>query len=242
MSEDLVPSADMPALIDSAAFALANARNAAEVLQAKEMAGFAYDQAKRAGRVARAQSAHSELMRGVRQAQGDAAEIEFSADARLAEEYTAAQERGEAAKAGQYERANVPEQNVSPASAADLGISRKTIHSGRIILAAETAEPGIVRRTISDVIERGEEPTKAVLGRAVAEAAGRRVQTPPTPKPAAGEAFTRFLDLAADMGTLSPQEIADGIPHASRRAELMTHVRSLLTMLERVDELVEGSA
>lgn len=43
---------------------------------------------------------------------------------RLAEEYDAAQERGEVAKAGQYERANVAGDNVSPATAADLGLRR----------------------------------------------------------------------------------------------------------------------
>ena len=44
----------LPQLVDHAAAGLSNARTAAEVLEAKDIASFAYDTAKRAARLARA--------------------------------------------------------------------------------------------------------------------------------------------------------------------------------------------
>lgn len=236
--EDL---SDLPALVDHARTALANARSAAEVLQAKELAGHAYDRAKRVGRFARAKAAHDDLIKAAHEVQGDAAEIEHGAIARLAEEYSTAQERGEVHSATSGARKGVSDGNaISPVSTADIGISRKTIHDGRLVQAAEEAQPGIVHRTVKDLVERGEEPTKAAIGRAVAEAAGRPAASKPKPEP--GEAFTRFISLAADMGRLAPKDIVAGIPAANRRAELMGHVRGLRDMLEAVDEIVEGVA
>jgi hypothetical protein len=58
----------------------------------------------------------------------------------------------------------VPKGNdVRPATAADSGLSRKAIHDARAIRDAEAAEPGIVRATLDELIEAGEEPTKAAL-------------------------------------------------------------------------------
>lgn len=66
---------------------------------------------------------------------------------RLAEEYDAAQERGEVAtrqnnpgSAGHVVGSNMP------ATAADLGLRRDEIHEARKLRDAERAEPGIVRR------------------------------------------------------------------------------------------------
>ena len=53
-----VPSQDLPSLIDRAASMLSGAKTAAEVLEAREVAGLAYDVAKRAARLQRAKSAH----------------------------------------------------------------------------------------------------------------------------------------------------------------------------------------
>ena len=90
-----------------------------------------------------------------------------SASARLADEYGAAQERGEVA-AGSVRTDIVPDENdVRPATAAELGLSRKDIHEARLIRDAERAEPGIVRRTLDEQLARGEEPTRAALRRAV---------------------------------------------------------------------------
>lgn len=173
------PAAEhLPALVDRAAAALTNARSSAEVLEASEMAGFAYDAAKRAGRLARAKEAHDELIGAVYRAQADALLIESEAKRRLADEYDVAQERGEVA--GQGKPVNLPDGNVLP-TAADIGLTPKAVHEARVIRDAEAADPGIVRRALDERIERGEEPTKAHLRQIVTEAALRGLRGPRSP-------------------------------------------------------------
>lgn len=62
------------------------------------------------------------------------------------------------------------------------------------------------------------------------------------PKPEPGEAFTRFLALAVDMGKLASKDIVAGIPAANRRAELMGHVRGLHDLLDAIDGIMEGGS
>ena len=87
----------LPGLVDRAASMLASAKTAAEVLEAREAAGLAYDMAKRIARLKNAKAAHDELVAAAHRAQADALEIEAAAKRRLADEYDAAQERGEIA-------------------------------------------------------------------------------------------------------------------------------------------------
>ena len=79
----------------------------------------------------------------VYRAQADALEIEAGAKRRLADEYDAAQDRGEITKAG-----NQPilpgENNCAPASVTDLGLTHKEIHEARLVRDAEVADPGVV--------------------------------------------------------------------------------------------------
>ena len=152
---------DLPGLIDRAASMLAGAKTAAEVLEAREFAGLAYDAAKRATRLSRAKSAHDDLIAAAHRAQADALEIEAAAKRRLADEYDAAQARGEVAGHG---RSKVEPANVT--TAADLGLRRDQIHDARLIRDAEQADPGIVRRTLNEKLERGEEPTRSAVRRA----------------------------------------------------------------------------
>ena len=175
------PSQDLPSLIDRATRMLLGAKTAAEVLEAREVAGLAYDVAKRAARLQRAKGAHDDLVAAAHRAQAHALEIEARAKRRLADEYDAAQARGEVAKVGQYERANVENDNVSPATAADLGLRRDQIHEARIIRDAEAADPGVVRRALDDRLERGEEPTRAALRKMVVDAAMRGLRPPRSP-------------------------------------------------------------
>ena len=93
----------------------------------------------------------------VHRAQADALEIEAQAKRRLADEYDAAQERGEVASQGK------PSKGEGLPTTAELGLSHKEVHEARTIRAAEEAEPGIVRATLESLIEAGEEPTKAAL-------------------------------------------------------------------------------
>jgi hypothetical protein len=88
--------------------------------------------------------------------QQDALEIESLAKRRLADEYDAAQDRGEVKAANNAKTTS----NAEAVSAADIGLTHKDVHDARLIRDAEAADPGITRRALDGMIERGEEPTK----------------------------------------------------------------------------------
>lgn len=69
---------------------------------------------------------------------------------RLADEYDAAQERGEVRTQGGDQTSK-----AEFCSAADIGLSHKDIHEARQIRDAEEANPGIIQRTLDDRIESG---------------------------------------------------------------------------------------
>ena len=203
---------DLPSLIDRAASTLAGAKTAAEVLEARDMAGLAYDVAKRAARLQRAKSAHDDLVVAAHRAQAHALEIEARAKRRLADEYDAAQARGEVARHGGGRNFKVGDGNVET-TAADLGLRRDQIHEARQIRDAEAAEPGIVRRALNERLEQGEEPTRAALRKMVVAAAkrgmrpqrpaGRRnpLHVPPTPERAAWQHVTGTFRAFAEWAT-----------------------------------------
>ncbi len=83
----------------------------------------------------------------------------------LADEYDAAQDRGEVAAAG-GDRSKIPDGNF--ATAAEIGLTHKDIHDARQIRDAEQADPGVIRRTLDTALAEGREPTKAVLRQAIA--------------------------------------------------------------------------
>lgn len=68
-------------------------------------------------------------------------EIEAAAKRRLADEYDAAQERGEVQKAGGDRLSIIPEEKNAP-KISDIGLSSKEIHEARIIRDAEEENPG----------------------------------------------------------------------------------------------------
>ena len=154
----------LPALVRNAAEKLARAETSAEVLDARREASFVYDAAKLQGRIAKAKQAHDEIIVAVMHAQADALDIESAAKRRLADEYDAAQEAGQVRKAGNA-NSSASEELVS---VADIGLTHKDIHEARQIRDAERADPGIVRRTLDGLIQRGEEPTRAAVRREIA--------------------------------------------------------------------------
>jgi len=89
------PDFDLRSLVDRATSFLANARSAADVLEARKAAGFAYDIAKCAARLQRVKDARDVLIGAAHRAQAHALEIEAPAKHRLADEYDAAQASGE---------------------------------------------------------------------------------------------------------------------------------------------------
>lgn len=164
----IVEASSLPALVDRASQALAGARGSAEVLEARDMASFAYDIAKRTARLEKAKDAHDSLVAAAHRAQADALEIEAKAKRRLADEYDAAQERGEVR--APRERTTSKPEAVGPS---ELGLTHKAIHEARQIRDAEAADPGIVRRTLDERLDAGEEPTRTALRQAVVEASLR---------------------------------------------------------------------
>ncbi|RLP79531.1 hypothetical protein D9R14_07665 [Xanthobacter tagetidis] len=236
-------------MIDRAAQALLNAKTSAEVLEAKEMAGFVYDAAKRSARLSKAKDAHDSLIAAAHRAQADALDIEAQAKRRLADEYDAAQERGEVGQSGARTDL-VPKGNevVPPASAA--GLSRKTIHEARQVRDAEAAEPGIVRRTLDDKLSRGEEPTRAALREVVTAAAVRGMRAepstgrknplyePPTP---AGSAWAHLYGSCGRMLEWATDEkirlAIEGL--AERTDDQAANLREVREWAARLNQIVE---
>lgn len=111
----------LSSLIDGAAAIMVQARSSAEVLEARDVAKDACDPRKKAARLSKAKGAHDTLIAAAHRAQADALGIEAQAKRRLADEYDAAQERDEVAS-GSVRTDIVPKQNdVCPATAADVG-------------------------------------------------------------------------------------------------------------------------
>jgi hypothetical protein len=167
----------LPLLIDRATTALANAKSAAEVLEARDMASIAYDMAKATARLGKAKQAHDELIAAAHRAQPEALVIQAQAKRRLADEYDAAQDRGEVASGRDGPGAGVSNGNAK-ATVAEIGITRKEIHDARLVRDAEVADPGIVRRTVEEDLAARKEPTKAKVRRVVKNLAERGKSKP----------------------------------------------------------------
>lgn len=202
----------LPGLIDHAATMLAGAKTAAEVLEAREAAGLVYDTAKRVARLGRAKAAHDDLVAAAHRAQAHALEIEAAAKRRLADEYDGAQADGDVGRQGARTDLVRDVNKVVP-SAAGLGLNRREIHEARLLRDAEAANPGIIRRTLDEKLERGEEPNRAALRKMVVDAAmrGMRPQrkpsrrnplyVPPTPQQVAWQHVTGTFRAFAEWAT-----------------------------------------
>jgi len=149
---------NLPVLVRRAADQLASATSAAEVLDARDRASVVYDMAKKAARLAKAKAAHDEIIVKAAHAQADALEIESVAKRRLADEYDAAQERGEISQQGaHFSDGKLRSGEIFPRP--------KELYDARTIRDAEEADPGIVRRSLDARLANGEEPTRAALRR-----------------------------------------------------------------------------
>lgn len=251
-----VSESSLPALLDRAASALASARTSGEVLEARDLAGVAYDAAKSAGRIARAKKAHDDVIGAVYRAQADAALIEARAKIRLADEYDAAQERGEVATVGK--RSQAERLIDAPPSAADIGLSRKEIHEARTLRDAEIKQPGVIEKAVSERIESGQEPTKAAIKKAAQEASGRKPKKPtrtldqePLPEEQMSEsdelaqAYDTIAELAAENDQLMDR-IAVGQMEGSDIAkvdamEIIEGLRSQVKALEAENDTLRAS-
>jgi hypothetical protein len=236
----------LPSMIDRAAAALMGAKTAAEILEAREFASQAYDAAKRAARMAKAKDAHDSLIAAAHRAQADALDIEAQAKRRLADEYDAAQERGEVR--GPNERTV---SNPETVGFRDLGLTGKEIHEARQIRDAEVASPGVVRRALDERLNRGQEPNKAYLREIVTEAAMRGLRPAPTesrrnpdysPDPAfqamasvIGSCTSIIERLAACPPTAIASRLGDGARRATNVGQIRRAHSDLTKLLEVID-------
>lgn len=164
---------------------------------------------------ASAKQAYDDLIRAAHRAQADAIEIEALAKRRLADEYDQAQDRGEVAGRGQP--SNVPDQNIK-ATVTDLGLTRKAVHEARQVRNAEKASPGIVRKTLDALLDKGAEPTKAAV-RAAVEAVTETSRSNIVPL---GDRLRQAPDFAGLDRETEAQAAADAV-----RSELDTDFESV---------------
>jgi hypothetical protein len=157
----------LPNLIDRASKALLGAKSSAEILEARDIANIAYHAAKATARIAKARNAHDNVVAAAHRAQADALEIEALAKRRLADEYDAAQDRGEIASVGDGRRSSKAE-DLKP-TASDIGLTHKDIHEARKIRDAEERQPGIIRGALDAMLKSGKPPSRTGLRRAVLE-------------------------------------------------------------------------
>lgn len=208
----------LPAMIEHAAQMLAEAKTSAEILVARHLADEVYSEAKRTARVSQKAAAHADVIARAHRAQADALLIISKADAQIADEYGAAQERGEVEKhGGNRLGTKITDDNLALPTLKDLGLSANQVFAARQIRDAEAAQPGIVARALDEKLAKGEEPTKSALRKIVIEEARKGLQDRgPTPaknplyrKPtAAGAAWTH---LYAECRALNEWATAENI-------------------------------
>ena len=205
----------LPEMVRCAANNLASAESSAEVLDARDMAKFVYDAAKSMGRIQQAKEAHDTVIVAVWRAQADALIIEAAAKRRIADEYDAAQERGEVKTRADNSLLPSPEEvgaedvpprtpeqqakidhvisqleqgiitrdvsnrkiakidpdwhrrNLAKANVTDIGLTHKDVHEARRLRDIEAADPGVTQRTLDEILDRGEEPTRAAFHAAI---------------------------------------------------------------------------
>ena len=229
---DVAQITGLSAMIARAADALAGETTPAEFLDAIHHTTFAYDAAVVTARLHKARDAHAEIIAACRKAQGDAIEIQGAAQVRLADEYDAAQGRGEAARPGEYARANIPNQNISP-TVTDIGLTSKIVHEARQVRDAERRDPGIIRRTVAERLNAGEAPTHADIRRAISP----RPRIIPTPTPVTP---VRAPMPAAPQPTVpDPQIAALTMELATAKARIVQLEAAAQEPLDRIKRTLE---
>lgn len=214
-----VPVASLPAMVARASQALALAVGPAEILEAGARAGFAYDAAKAAGRAASvvglAKDAYDDLITIIYRAQADALEIEAQAKRKFADEYEAAQGRGEFVGRANKGGKKLDDSPDAVLRLRDIGVGEHYANQARFIQRAEQQEPGIVKEVIDEIVERGIEPTKAALTREINTRLGAYSGDNEWYTPA------RYIDLARSvMGTIDTDPASND--HAQKTVKAAT--------------------
>jgi hypothetical protein len=198
----------LPVMLSRAMTTLEQAKDAGEILEAKAMASAAYDAGKIAERFAKMKQAHGDVIAAIRKTQADALVIEARAQCRLADEYDAAQERGEVKGHGNKKKSDIPNENIT-STVIDIGLTSKQVHEARAVRDAEKARPGIVRKTLDAQLAQGKEPTRAEVKRAM------KPKAKSSPLPKQTDRHRKMIEL--NDGGESPADIAARTREACRR-------------------------
>ena len=237
MNELTQVNTSLPSLVSRAAEVLASATSSAEVLEAKDLASAAYDAAKSAGRMKAVKDAHDDLLVKVYRAQADALIIESQAKSRLADEYDAAQERGEVQKLGGQGKRGVQVSNTP--SSDDLGINRREIHEARQVRDAVKAKPDILEKTTDELIEQGLEPTKARIREAVLDAINKASpKVKKKDRDADHDDFLEFLDCCEKIVEADVDFIASYKKLKHSYAEVKEILPKVISTLQSLKELM----
>lgn len=160
------PVAKLPGMIREAAKKLQSAVSAAEVLEAKAIASATYTAAQAAARLETARGAHDKVVAEAHRAQASALMIEAEAKTRLADEYDAAQARGEVGKKGQ--RTDLLPEDKKVPTAEQAGLSRREVMEFRETRDLQANNPAAMTDALSKMLKDGDEPTRAALKRKLA--------------------------------------------------------------------------
>lgn len=238
MNELTQVNTSLPNLVSRAAEVLASATSSAEVLEAKDLASAAYDAAKSAGRMRAVKDAHDDLLIKVYRAQADALIIESQAKSRLADEYDAAQERGEVVSSHNGAQKRVVEGNAILTSS-DLGLRRDQIHEARQVRDAVKAKPDILEKTTDELIEQGLEPTKARIREAVLDAINKSPQkVKKKDRDPDHDDFLEFLDCCEKIVEADVDFIASYKKLKHSYAEVKEILPKAISTLQSLKELI----
>jgi hypothetical protein len=210
-------------LIVQASAALSKATTAAEVLDAYTQADISYSAAKKAIQAVKMKTAHDEVVTACRKVMGDALVIETRAQCRLADEYDAAQERGEVKGRGNKSgKSNIPNENNTP-TVEDIGLTSKQVHNARAVRDAEKAKPGAIRKAIEEKLASGKEPTRADVNRVVRPPKPRAERVPQAVEredkvAALRDAGLSVAEISSQIG-LGQRAVSQALEHVDIRRE-----------------------
>jgi hypothetical protein len=189
----------LPRLLREAAATYAKeAATAAELLEALKKTKGVYEAGRLEVRFRQVKDALDTTIAVIRQMQVDALVIDSLLMCRLANEYDAAQDKGDLPKRGDIGRGrNSDDKFLNEIT----GFTIQHMHKARNIRNAEKAKPGCIRKALDEQVAAGEEPTRAALQRAVNEALGKK----PRPRGSNGSAKDRIKELEAELSKLRRQ-------------------------------------
>jgi hypothetical protein len=175
-------TSNLPQLFEKATADLAEAKTVAEILAVRDAASLIYGTAKQASNLAAAREAANDARAKYNKLMGEALILDAGAMCRIANEYDAAQKRGEVQTAGGNrgnQFGNVSNANNAKPTVTDIGLNRQLIFEARAYRDAEAKEPGFVRKMVEKALAAGEEPTRAMVKREI-----ERINKPEAQKPA----------------------------------------------------------